>query len=94
MNTAAAKFQIWRLKFNDFCTIKNMKQQSPEYQLAIFRESVRDDALKTIQIFQPCEDRNDWHVLTEKLEVLCIGDPNETYERCKIFPIVKKMVNL
>ena len=52
MNTAAEKFQIWRLKFNDFCTITNLKQQSPEYQLAIFRQSVGDDALKAIPEIQ------------------------------------------
>ena len=85
MNTAAEKFQICRLKFNDFCTITNLKQQSPEYQLAIFRQSVGDDALKAIQKFkfQPHEDRNDWHVLMEK--AICIGDRNETYERYKFF---------
>ena len=87
MNMAAEKFQIWRLKCNDFCTITNLKQQSPEYQLAIFRQSVGDDALKAIQkfMFQPYEDRNDWYVLMEKLEALCIGDRNETYERYKFF---------
>ena len=52
MNTAAEKFQIWRLKFNDFCTITNLKQQSPEYQLAIFQQSVGDEALKAIQKFK------------------------------------------
>ena len=37
MDTVTAKFHIWRLEFNDFCTVTNLKQQSPEYQLAIFR---------------------------------------------------------
>ena len=87
MNTAAGKFQIWRLKFNDFCTITNLKQQTPEYQLAIFRQSVSDDALKAIQKFkfQAHKDRYDWYVLMGKLEALCIGDRNETYERYKLF---------
>ena len=52
MNTAAEKFQIWKLKFNGFCTITNLKQQSPVYQLAIFRQSYGDDALKVIQKFK------------------------------------------
>ena len=30
----------------DFCIITNLKQQSPEYQLALFLQSVGDDALK------------------------------------------------
>ena len=96
MNTAAEKVQIWRLKFNDFCTITDLKEQSSQYQLAIFRQSVGDDALKAIQKFkfQPHEDRNDWHVLMEKLEALCVCDRNETYERYKFFLVVKTMVNL
>ena len=95
MNTAAEKFQIWRLKFNDFCTITNSKQQSPEYQLAIFRQSVNDDALKVIQKFkfQPHEDRNDWHVLMEKLEALCIGDRMKLTSDTNFFLVFKKMMN-
>ena len=95
MNAAAEKFMIWRMKLNDFCTITNLKHQSPEYQLMIFRQSVGDDAPKAIQKLklQPNEDRNNWHVLMEKLEALRIGDRNETYERYKFFPVVKKMVN-
>ena len=87
MNTAAEKFQIRRLKFKDLCTITNLKQQSPQCQLAIFRQPFGDDALKMIQKFkfQPHEDINNWHVLMEKLEALCIGDRNETYERYAFF---------
>ena len=87
MNMAAEKFQIWKLKFLDFCVLTHLEQQQPEYQLAIFRQSVGDAALKAIQRFrfQPNEDKNDWHILLRKLEDHCVGERNETYERYKFF---------
>ena len=87
MNMAAEKFQMWKLKFLDFCILTNLEQQRPEYQLAIFRQSIGDAALKAMQRFkfQSDEDKTDWHILLRKLEDFCVGERNETYERYKFF---------
>lgn len=70
MNLAAERFQLWKLKFLDFCVLTRLEHQSPEYQLAVFRQSVGDDALKVMQRFryQPDEDIQDWRTLMNKLE--------------------------
>ena len=87
MNFAAERFQIWKLKFFDFCVLTHLEEESPRYQLAVFRQAVGDEALKIMQKFRykANENKDDWHLLMQKLEEFCLGERNETYERYKFF---------
>lgn len=86
-SSAAENFQLWKTKFQDFCILTQLNNESKEYQMALFRQSVGDEALKAIQRFKfdPNEDPTDWRTIMNKLEDLCRGERNETYERYRFF---------
>ena len=70
-------------KYNNCFIISRVNRESPEYQLAMFKHTIGDDALKVIKTFSytKAKDSNNWHVVIDKMEKHCIGEVNEIYER-------------
>ena len=60
-----------------------LDRETPEFQLAMFKHAIGDDALKVIKTFNYAEGENssDWRVVMGKMEKHCIGEVNEIYER-------------
>ena len=79
----AENWKLWKEKYNNYFVISRLNQESPEYQLAIFKHTVGDDALKVIKTFSytEAENSNDWHLVMDRLEKYCIGEVNGIYER-------------
>ena len=80
---AAENFNLWKEKYNNYFIISRLENESPAFQLAMFKHSVGDEALKVIKTFGFNEHENsgDWKVVMAKLEAHCIGKVNETFER-------------
>lgn len=71
-------------KYNNCFIISRVNRESPEYQLAMFKHTIGDDALKVIKTFfsyTEAEDSNNWRVVMDKKEKHYIGEVNEIYER-------------
>ena len=63
--------------------ISRLDRETPEFQLAMFKHTIVDNALKVIKTFNYAEGENssDWRVVMGKMEKHCIGEVNEIYER-------------
>ena len=79
----AENWKLWKEKYNNYFVISRLDRETPEFQLAMFKHTIGDDALKVIKTFNYAEGENssDWRVLMEKMEKHCIGEVNEIYER-------------
>lgn len=79
----AENWKLQKEKYNNYFVISRLDPESPEYQLAMFKHMIGDDALKITKSFSYMqgEDANDWHVVMDKVEKYCIGEVNEIYER-------------
>ena len=79
----AENWKLWKEKYNNYFVISRLNRESPEYQLAMFKHTVGDDALKVIKTFSntEAEDSDDWHVVMDKLEKYRIAEVNKIYER-------------
>ena len=80
---AAENFKLWKEKYNNYFIISRLENESPAFQLAMFKHSVGDEGIKVIKTFGYNENENssDWKVAMAKLEAHCIGEVNETFER-------------
>ena len=80
---AAESFKIWKEKYNNYFIISRLENESPQFQLAMFKHSVGDEGLRVIKTFgySAEENPNDWRTVMAKLEAHCIGEVNETVER-------------
>ena len=78
---AAENFKLWKEKYNNYFIISRLENESPAFQLAMFKHSVGDEGLKVIKTFGYNEHENssDWKVVMAKLEAYCIGEVNETF---------------
>ena len=80
----AENWKLWKEKYNDYFIISRLSQESVEYQLAMFKHAIGNDiSVKVIKTFSYTEQKNanDWRVVISKLEIHCIGEVNEIYER-------------
>ena len=79
----AENWKLWKEKYNNYFVISRLDRETPEFQLAMFKHTIGDDALKVIKTFNYAEGENssDWRVLMEKMEKHCIGEVNEIFER-------------
>ncbi|KAL9989578.1 hypothetical protein ACROYT_G004142 [Oculina patagonica] len=79
----AENWKLWKEKYNNYFIISRLDRENPEYQLAMFKHTIGNDALKLIKTFTyaETENRNDWRVVMGKVEKHCIGEVNEIYER-------------
>ena len=67
----------------NYFVISRLDRETPEFQLAMFKHTIGDDALKVIKTFNYAEGENssDWRVVMGKMEKHCIGEVNKIYER-------------
>ena len=67
----------------NYFIISRLENESPAFQLAMFKHSVGDEGLKVIKTFGYNEHENssDWKVVMAKVEAHCIGEVNETFVR-------------
>ena len=79
----ADNWKLWKEKNNNYFFISRLDRESSPYQLAMFKQTVGDDALKVIKTFSYTEgeDSNNWRVVVAKMEKHCFGEVNEIYER-------------
>ena len=79
----AENWKLWKEKYNNYFVISRLDRETPEFQLAMFKHTIGDDALKVIKTFNHAEGENssDWRVVMGKMEKHCIGEVNEIYER-------------
>ena len=76
-------WKLWKEKYDNYFVISRLDRETPEFQLAMFKHTIGDDALKVIKTFNYAEGENssDWRVVMAKIEKHCIGEVNEIYER-------------
>ena len=76
-------WNLWEEKYNNYFAISPLDRETTEFQLAMFKHTIRDDALKVIKTFNYAERENssDWRVVMGKMEKHCIGEINKIYER-------------
>ena len=79
----ADNWKLWKEKYHNYFVIARLDRESSPYQLAMFKHTIGDDALKLIKTFSYTEgeDSNNWRVVMAKMEKYCIGEVNEIYER-------------
>ena len=79
----AEKWKLCKEKYGNYFVISRLDRESPQYQLALFKHTIGDEALKVIKTFSYTEgeDSNNWRVVMAKMEKHCIGELNEIYER-------------
>lgn len=84
-NTAekSRNWKLWEEKYNNHFVISRLNRESPEYQLAIIKQTVWDDALKVIKTFSytEAEESDDWNVVMDNLEKYCIGEVGVIFAR-------------
>lgn len=71
----AENWKLWKEKYNNYFVISRLDRESPEYQLAMFKHTIGDDALKVIKTLfshTEAEDSNNWRVVMDKMEKHCI----------------------
>ena len=78
----AENCKLWKEKYNNYFVISRLDRESSQYQLAMFKHMIGDEALKVIKTFSYTEgeDSNNWRVVMAKMEKHCIGEVNEIYE--------------
>ena len=64
----AENWKLWKEKYNNYFLISRLDRETPEFQLAMFKHTIGDDALKVIKTFNYAEGENssDRRVVTEK----------------------------
>ena len=79
----AENWELWKEKYNNYFVISRLDRESSPYQLAMFKHTIGDDALKVIKTFSYTEgeDSGNWRVVMDKMGKYCIGEVNEIYER-------------
>ena len=79
----AENWKLWKEKYNNYFVISRLDRETPEFQLAMFKHTIGDDALKVIKTFNYAEGENssDWRIVMAKMEKHCIGEVNEICER-------------
>ena len=83
MEKLPKNWQLWKEKYNNYFVISRLDWETLEFQLAMFKHTIGDNALKVIKTFNYAEGENssDWHVVMAKMEEHCIGKVNEIYEQ-------------
>ncbi|KAL9967931.1 hypothetical protein ACROYT_G026243 [Oculina patagonica] len=68
----AENWNLWKEKYNNYFIISRLDRENPEYQLAMFKHTIGDDALKLIKTFTyaETENRNDWRVVMGKVDLI------------------------
>ncbi|KAL9958346.1 hypothetical protein ACROYT_G035351 [Oculina patagonica] len=91
----AENWKLWKEKYNNYFIISRLDRENPEYQLAMFKHTIGDDALKLIKTFTyaETENRNDWRVVMGKVEKHCIGEVNEIYESEEVTELQMKSLS-
>ena len=61
----AENWKLWKEKYNNYFVISRLDRETPEFQLAMFKHTIGDDALKVIKTFNYAEGENssDWRVV-------------------------------
>ncbi|CAH3196465.1 unnamed protein product [Porites evermanni] len=74
-------WNLWEEKYNNYFAISRLDRETPEFQLAMFKHTIGDGALKVIKTFNYVERENssDWCVVMGKMENHCIGEVNKIY---------------
>ena len=47
----AKNWKLWKEKYNNYFVISRLDRETPEFQLAMFKHTIGDDALKVIKTF-------------------------------------------
>ena len=63
-------WKLWKEKYNSYSFISRLERESPLYQLAMFKRTISDDALKVIKTlsYTEGEDSNNWRVVIAKMK--------------------------
>ena len=61
----ADNWKLWKETYNSYFVISRLDRESSPYQLAMFKHTIGDDALKVIKTFSYTEgeDSNNWRML-------------------------------
>ena len=51
----AENWKLWKEKYNNYFVISRLDRETPEFQLAMFKHTIGDDALKVIKTFNYAE---------------------------------------
>ena len=72
----ADNWKLWKEKYHNYFVISRLDRESSPYQLAMFKHTIGNDALKVIKTFSYTEgkDSNNWRVVMAKIEKYCIGE--------------------
>ena len=67
---AAENWKLWKEKYNNYFVISRLDRETAEFQLAMFKHTIGDDASKVIKTFSYAdgENSNDWRVVMSKME--------------------------
>ena len=59
------RWKLWKEKFSNYFVISRLDRETAEFQLAMFKYTIGDDALKVIKTFNYAEGENssDWRVV-------------------------------
>ena len=79
----AENWKLWKEQYNNYFVISRLDRERSPYQLAMFKHTIGDDALKVIKTFSYTEgeDSGNWRVVMDKMKKYYIGEVNEIYER-------------
>ena len=66
----ADNWKLWQEKYNNYLFISRLDRECPPYQLAMFKRTISDNALKVIKTlsYTEGEDSNNWHVVNTELK--------------------------
>ena len=53
----AENWKLWKEKYSNYFVISRLDRKTPEFQLAMFKHTIADDALKVIKTFNYAEGR-------------------------------------
>ncbi|KAF5396025.1 hypothetical protein PHET_10469 [Paragonimus heterotremus] len=79
------RWKMWKLQFQVFRKLSRLPSAEKEFQMAMFRYAIGEQAVCCINTF-PCEvdkDPGNWENAMNKLECYCLGFTNDTFERYK-----------
>ncbi|KAA3682006.1 uncharacterized protein DEA37_0000803 [Paragonimus westermani] len=69
-NRLADNLCLWKEKYEDFCLLANLKEQSKEYQLALLRHAIGDWGRQILEnlTFEDGEDNKEPNVIIRKMD--------------------------
>ena len=92
----AENWKLWKEKYNNYFVISRLDRETPEFQLAMFKHTIGDDALKVIKTFNYAEGENssDWRVVSVQQwsQLIVLLPSGGIWPKHVIFAIVCRIV--